>query len=315
MGDRRNPVSRRNRVSAKRLWSFVLLTRPLFLFGGALLYGLGAAIAASAGKPIDWGRYALGQAIVTAIQLMTHYSNEYFDLEPDRLVGTDRTWFSGGSGILPGGRLAPVVARRAAVVCAAVALIAIANAATVEPTMSAIGLLALLSSWFYSAPPVRLVASGFGELVTAMIIAFLAPVSGAVMQVGSLDTRLIGVALPLVLISIAMLLTFEFPDYDADRRMGKRTLAVRLGLPRASRLHNSLIALAFGSVWIEAAAGWIEPRIAAWTLAGLPLAAWQLGSMRWRARHGVFGNWLFTTGGVGLFALTALMFLVGFLTR
>ncbi|HJW84932.1 MAG TPA: prenyltransferase, partial [Anaerolineae bacterium] len=85
------------------LWSFIQLTRPLFLLGGALMYGLGAAIAYSAGASIDWGRYALGQVIVTSIQAMTQYANEYYDLEVDRAAGSNRTWFSGGSGVLPAG--------------------------------------------------------------------------------------------------------------------------------------------------------------------------------------------------------------------
>ncbi len=298
-----------------RWWSFIRLTRPLFLFGGALLYGLGAAIAASAGAVIDWRRYALGQAIVTSIQLMTHYANEYFDLESDRLIGAQRTWLSGGSGVLPAGRLAPEVALDAARACAVLAISLIATALVVEPAASAIGLLALLGGWFYSAPPLRLSASGCGEMTTALIVAFLAPLSGIVMQRGPIDARLIGIALPLMLIHVAMLIAFEFPDHDADRRTGKRTLAVRLGLPRASRLHAALVLGGFAAVWAGVALRWIDPAVAAWTLIGLPLAIWQIGSALRQARlprHG--GRWL-TAGGLGLFALTSATFLAGLLIR
>jgi 1,4-dihydroxy-2-naphthoate octaprenyltransferase len=297
------------------LLAFLQLTRPAFLLGGALLYGLGAALAASAGAAVDWGRYALGQAIVTSIQLMTHYANEYFDREGDRLIGADRTWLSGGSGVLPAGRLAPEVALNAARACAVLAISLIATALAVEPAASAIGLLALLGGWFYSAPPLRLSATGFGEVATALIVAFLAPLSGIVMQHGPVDARLVGIALPLMLIHVAMLIAFEFPDHDADRRTGKRTLAVRLGLPRASRLHNALVLASFAAVWIGVALGWIDPAVAAWTLIGLPLAAWQIGSalrQARRPRHG--GRWL-TAGGLGLFALTSATFLAGLLIR
>src|SRR3990172_4356587 len=146
------------------LWSFIQLTRPLFLIGGALLYGLGAAIAHSAGAPIDWGHYGLGQLIVTSIQMTTHYANEYFDLEADRAAGPNRTWFSGGSGVLPAGRLPPQLAFNAARFTASIAIALIANTLLIEPAASAIGVLALLGGWFYSAPPIRLAASGFGEL-------------------------------------------------------------------------------------------------------------------------------------------------------
>ena len=295
--------------------AFLQLTRPLFLIGGALLYGLGAAIAASAGAVIDWGRYALGQAIVTSIQLMTHYANEYFDLESDRLIGAQRTWLSGGSGVLPAGRLAPEVALNAARACAVLAIISIALALAVEPAISAIGLLALLGGWFYSAPPLRLSASGFGETTTALIVAFLAPLSGIVMQRGPIDARLIGIALPLMLIHIAMLITFEFPDHDADRRTGKRTLAVRLGLPLASRLHAALVLAGFAAVWAGVALRWVDPAVAAWTLIGLPLAAWQIGSALRQARPPRRGDRWLTAGGLGLFALTSTTFLAGLLVR
>lgn len=295
----------RARDLAPHMWSFIALSRPAFLLGGALLYALGAALAVAGGATLDWGRFALGQVIVSAIQLMTHYANEYYDRESDRLIGAQRTWFTGGSGVLPGGRLSPRVALYAARITAVLAGGAIAAALAVEPAMSAVGLLALLGGWFYSAPPIRLVASGFGEWTTAAIVAFLAPLSGVLMQRGPIDARLIGVSLPLVLIHVAMLLTFEFPDFEADRRAGKRTLAVRLGRRRAGQLHNALLALAFVAVWLAAAAGWIETRIAAWTLISAPLAAWQFVSIRRHTRTERHSGWLLVSGGLSLFAVTS----------
>ena len=288
-----------------RLWSFALLTRPVFLLGGALLYALGAAIATSAGVPIDWSRYVLGQVIVTSVQLTTHYANEYFDYEADRLIGANRTWFTGGSGVLHRGLIPLNAALTAARVCAMIAVVAIVAAMPIEPAMSAIGALALLGGWFYSAPPVRLVASGFGELTTALIVAFLAPLSGLVMQQGPVDMRLIAITLPLVLMQLAMLVVVELPDLDADARAGKRTLVVRAGRARAAHLHSVLLIAAFAVTWITAAAGWIDPRIPIWTLAVAPLAAWQFAGV---LRHSYFG-WraygVLAAGGVGLFAATA----------
>jgi 1,4-dihydroxy-2-naphthoate polyprenyltransferase len=295
-------------------WAFVELTRPFFLLGAALVYGLGAAIAWSAGAPIDWGRYALGQAIVTLIQMMTHYANEYFDAESDRAIGANRTWFSGGSGVLPAGRLAPGVALRAARITALLALVLITLAIAVEPAMSAIGLLALLGGWFYSAPPIRLAGSGLGELTTSLIVGLLAPLSGVLMQRGPIDARLLAASLPLVLINIAMLIVFELPDFKADQSAGKRTLPVRIGRRRAAELHGVLLISAFVVVWIAVAAGRFDPHIAAWTLIALPLTAWQAASVLWRARRGWRGYGLMTAGSVSLFGLTTMTFLAGFLT-
>jgi 1,4-dihydroxy-2-naphthoate octaprenyltransferase len=297
-----------------RIWSFVLLTRPHFLLGGTLVYALGAALAASMGIAIDWGRYALGQIMLTSIQLTTHYANEYFDLDGDRLIGPSRTWFSGGSGVLPAGRLAPRVAWRAAHACGAVAVAAIFTALFVAPALSAIGALALAGGWFYSAPPLRIEASGFGEVMTALIVAFLSPLSAIAAQRGPFDARLIALALPLMLVNLAMLLTVEFPDYDADSQAGKRNLVVRFGRAWAARLHNALLVSAFGSVWLAAAAGWIESRLALWTLIGLPLATWQIAGVADRRRRGWRALGWLAAGGVALFALTAASLLAGVLT-
>lgn len=297
-----------------KLWAFILLTRPLFLIGGTLVYGLGAAIAATSGTAIDWARYALGQVLVTSLQLMTHYSNEYFDAESDRGIGTDRTWFSGGSGVLPSGKLSPHVAHVAARVCGAIAIGVIAIVFFVNPLVSVIGGLALLGAWFYSAPPLRLSASGIGELTTSLIVAFLTPLTGMLMQRDTFDLRLLAITLPLVLIHFAMLLAFEFPDVDADRKAGKRTLAVRLGRRRAARLHNGLLLTAFGIFLIAALSRWVDPHIALWMLLVTPLAAWQVIGVLWRTRHGWNHYLLLTMGGVGLFTMTTLSLLAGILS-
>ncbi|MGH2592111.1 MAG: prenyltransferase, partial [Anaerolineae bacterium] len=269
----------------------------------------------TAGVSIDWGRYALGQVIVTAIQVMTHYANEYFDAEADRANGANRTWFSGGSGVLPDGRLAPRIALRAARISAGVAIAAIGIALPIEPAVSLVGGLALLGGWFYSAPPVRLVASGFGELATALMVSLLVPLTAVLMQRSPIGAPLLAVALPLALINLAMQLAFEFPDFDADRATGKRTLTVRLGRDRAVHLHNVLLASAFAVAWIASASGWIDPHVAAWMLLTAPLAVWQVAGVLWRARRGWRGYGLMTAGGVGLFALATATFLAGFVRQ
>ena len=62
------------------LWAFARLGRPVFLLGGFVLYGLGAAWARRGGGAMDGVSYLWGQATITAAQLMTHYANDYFDL-------------------------------------------------------------------------------------------------------------------------------------------------------------------------------------------------------------------------------------------
>jgi 1,4-dihydroxy-2-naphthoate polyprenyltransferase len=294
-------------MTLRKLIAFIKLTRPLFLMGGVVLYALGVFIARSQGLTIDLPRAFLGQAIITSIQLMTHYSNEYYDLETDRLIGADRTFFSGGSGVLPSGLLSPLVAQRAMIICAAIGLSAIMVGAIQSPLVGLIGIIGLLGSYFYSAPPLRLSGSGLGELAATIIVAVLTPLTGYVLQTNRIDPIVFQIAAPLGLLHLAMVLTFELPDYAADSATHKRTLAVRSSRNTVGWLHTALIITAFGLIAITATP---FTRFV-WFI--LPLAAWQIIGGVWRIRRGwTHLGWL-TFGGLALFALTAALWLIGFL--
>ena len=288
-----------------KIWAFLRLTRPLFLFGGVVLNALGIAVAATQGYAIDVGRALLGQILITSIQLLAHYSNEYFDFEVDRLIGTQRTWFSGGSGVLAAGELDRAVPRRAMIVCAVIAVIALALASVQVPIMLLIGSISLAGAYFYSAPPLALMGRGWGELSTGVLTGLLVPTTGYAMQTGRVDVALLPSCLPLVLVYIAMIIAFQFPDREADFIVGKRTLTVRLGLARAGQLHNALIAFGLVTLLLSTAR-W------AWLIA--PLAVGQMIFVAWKTRSGgEHYRWL-TTGAVVLSGLLPLLRLIDLLT-
>lgn len=292
-----------------RIWQFIRLTRPLFLMGGLILYLLGAMLAFSQGIPFNLPRLVMGQVLITAIQLMTHYTNEYYDQEGDRL-NTNRTWFSGGSGVLPEGTITARAATLAGIIFAVLAGAALYIAGRQVPLVVLLGVLGLAAAWSYSGPPLKLVSTGFGELSASLVVAFLVPVVGYVMQSGGRLSPVIWViCLPLILIHFAMLVAFQIPDYEADRAVGKRTLAVRLGLVRTARLHNVSLFLAFCVILGLSIARWPG---AQFTWLALPLAIWQAFTIR-RYLSGRPPRYLWLTmGALGLFALTSGLWLAGF---
>ena len=255
--------------------AFVRLGRPLFLGGGFILYAIGAAIAAATGHAIDCHRYALGQLCVTAFQLMTHYANDYFDLEADRANTTPTAW-SGGSRVLPDGVLPPRVALIAALVLAAIGCVASLALGHALVTLAAIAVLA----WSYSAPPLRLCARGLGEATTALVVTVLVPLLG--FQLQAPDWR--GVSLlalsiaPLALLQFAMLVAIEFPDAVSDAATGKRTLVVQLGTRRAATLY---ILTTLGAFALAPAAYVLGvPAVTAIAIAApLPLAVWRIARL------------------------------------
>jgi 1,4-dihydroxy-2-naphthoate octaprenyltransferase len=267
------------------LQAFIRLGRPKFLVGGFVLYGLGAALAVRGGAGFDLGRFLWGQLAVTATQLMTHYANDYFDLEADRANRTP-TQFSGGSRVLVGQTLRPVVALRAARVLALIALgaaVVLARRAGPGTLLLAIPMIGL--AWGYSAPPLRLCARGLGEVTTALVVTTLVPVVGYVLQSRGLDASIfLAAALPSAL-QFAMLLAIEFPDAAGDAATGKRTLVVRLGAPAAARLYGVVTIGAFGALPLFVRAG-LPARVAAAPALLAPLAVWQA----LRVARGAYGE-------------------------
>ncbi len=259
--------------------ALVRLGRPLFLGGGFVLYALGAAVAVVHGHTIDPVLYLLGQAAVTFFQLMTHYANDYFDYEADCANTTSTRW-SGGSRVLVGGELPCRVALGMALLLAAAGLGVTLALAGMERTGSlALPALVvvLVLSWEYSAPPLRLHSSGFGEIVVALVVTALVPFSGFYLQAPDLvgmRVLLLAVA-PLCCLQFAMLLAIEVPDAAGDRAVGKRTLVVRLGPKRVTRLYMLAVAAAYASLPVLAATG-LPKAIALVTAAPAPVALWRI---------------------------------------
>jgi 1,4-dihydroxy-2-naphthoate octaprenyltransferase len=220
--------------------AFWRLSRPVFLLGGVVLYALGAGIAHAQGKSSSLIVYALGQLYVSSLQLMTHYLNEYWDVEADRL-NQSRTAFSGGSGVLPSGELSPQTALTAAtscLACSAIFAIGLAVQGRTTPVSCSLMLGMLLGAYFYSSPPLRLASTGIGEVLTSFIVAAIVPGLGLVVAGGRPSAAFFAAVAPLVLIQFAMLLAFEFPDEFSDRQAGKRTLLVRIGTYNGVLVHN-----------------------------------------------------------------------------
>jgi 1,4-dihydroxy-2-naphthoate octaprenyltransferase len=263
---------------ARAIVAFIKLGRPKFLVGGFVFHGLGAALAVAAGAPFDATLFGCGQLIVTAAQLMTHYANEFFDLEADRANRTPTRW-SGGSRILPDGVLPPAVALAAALVLGFVALgatlvVAMRAGAVDRPLLLPIAVVMTTLAWGYSAPPLRLAARGLGELTTALVVTLCVPLLGYYAQAGELHPRIFAACLLPCVLQFAMLLAIELPDAAGDAIAGKRTLVVRLGAAAGARLYAALTIGAFGALPLLAR-GLLPARVAIAPIILAPVAIWQ----------------------------------------
>lgn len=304
------------RHTVRVLWSFVRLGRPHFLLGGLALHILGAEMAWYSGAPVNLPALLWAQIAVTAIQWMTHYSNDYFDRVTDR-AQIAPTWWSGGSQVLVRGLIRPATALTAALVLGMVGILA-----SLVLTFSlrrgalpfALLLVTLALSWFYSSPPLRFVSTGMGEVLAALIVAGLVPLIGYSTQAGNLAVRPLVSVTPLLGLQFVMILTVSLPDARADAEGDKRTLAVRLGVPQAIRLTIAAIVASYAVLPLAAALG-MPPWAAASVASTAPLAAVHA---RWLRRGDATlparGNRV-TTMAVALVSLAIVAEIVAFATQ
>ncbi len=241
----------------RTITAFIKLGRLHFLAGGVVLHLLGVVMALVSGADLNVAALVWGQVAITAVQLMTHYANDTFDLAADQANTTPTNW-SGGSRVLVEGGLSARAALITALVLAGIALVAnLVLSLTIRPGVTTFALLltAQVLAWFYSAPPIRLHSRGLGELTTAITVTLLTPLTGFYLQTGSITALPLLAAAPLCCFQFAMLLAIEFPDAEGDQAVGKRTLVVRLGARMAARVYVGVVLIAYALLPLLVALG------------------------------------------------------------
>lgn len=294
----------------------IRLSRPPLLLIAALLYFMGAGVARYLGVSIDWGMYLLGQAWLLLVQFVIHALNEYFELPVEqRTPGS--TLLLGSSGVLELGKLPRPIALWGSAACALTAgllavLIIIGSTNTLESLV--IQLVLVLTGLVYSIPPLRLSASGYGELLLSFFLATLVPIFSFTLQGGELHRLLPMVTFPLVCFFLALLLIVEFPDYATDSKYEKTTLLQRLGWQGGMALHNVLIFGGFALLVLAVIFG-LPWRIFLPVVTVVPVGFVQIWLLN-RIRLGVRPNWkLMLVVASATFGLTAYFLAYGFWTH
>jgi 1,4-dihydroxy-2-naphthoate octaprenyltransferase len=202
-----------------------------------LAYGLGALAAAASGIPFQAEAFWLGLAFVFLLELATVLSNEYFDFETD-VRNRNHGPFTGGSRVLVEGRLSFEQLNRAIALLLGLSVLTagLLLRASPAPGFVASSLLILLAilALGYTVPPLKLCYRGLGELDVGITHSIGVLLCGFILQGGAWSAAepwLLG--LPMFLAVLPGIILAGVPDHDADRAVGKRTLAVRLGVPSA----------------------------------------------------------------------------------
>jgi len=91
-----------------------------------------------------------------------------------------------------------------------------------------LGLLGAVISWFYTAPPVRLVHRGLGEIAVFLGFGPIMTLGAYYVQAKSWSWEALYASVPVGLLVAMILYVNEIPDRAGDGAAGKRTLPVRL---------------------------------------------------------------------------------------
>ena len=214
---------------------------------------LASVIAVTNGLAIAYWKYAAIDplyAILTYIGVVfLHASvdllNDYWDHKRGIDSATKRTKFSGGTGVLPENLLTP----RAVYIAGMIFLVLGASigayfVAIRGITIAVILSFAVVAIYFYST---RIVNAGLGELFVAikgaMIVLGTLYVQNAVLEPTALYVgAIVGI------LSATVLFINSFPDYEADKSKGRRTLVIMLGRKTASAIFPIFIIAAYALI-------------------------------------------------------------------
>jgi 1,4-dihydroxy-2-naphthoate octaprenyltransferase len=255
-------------------WLTLRATRLPFLSATVLPVLLGILIAAVHGyfHPAAAVLTVVGAALA---HLAVNVSNDVFD---DALGADDAnvtpTKFSGGSRVIQYGL---VTRRRMAGISAVLFLAAAAVGVLLfamrgSPALVAIAVAGLVVGLGYTAPPLKLVYRGLGEIAVALAFGPLLLLGTYVVQTGgALAWEPLVASIPHALLVALILYVNEIPDRRGDARAGKRTLPVRLSKGAVIRIYEGVAIVAFASVVLGVLGG-VLPLPALAILFAVPLA-------------------------------------------
>jgi 1,4-dihydroxy-2-naphthoate octaprenyltransferase len=139
------------------------------------------------------------------------------------------------------------------------------------PILLAIGAASILAGVLYTGGPRPYGYEGLGEVFVFLFFGLVAVAGSYYVQTEKVEWEAFALAVPVGLLAAGILVVNNVRDLETDRRAGKRTLAVRLGRPRARTVFGLMVYVAFLVAPLPWAFGALSPWLfLPWLL--LPLA-------------------------------------------
>jgi len=220
-------------------------TRPQFLTLSLALAFCGNAIA------WYYGYFDLGYALLATFGLvLTHGSvnalNDYFDYRSGIDLNVRRTPFSGGSGLVPEGKLPLKHALWIGIITSLAALIIGVYFIRVSGLLL-LPLLVIAALCLVLYTP-AILKTPWPEWSPGLGLGILPLLGFYFIQAGEYNWMVLIASIPSGILVHNLLLLNEFPDVEADRKGGRKTTPVLFGMEAAGRLFRPMTVLVYVSI-------------------------------------------------------------------
>ncbi len=247
------------------VWLRVIRVR--FLLASVIAVSVGLALTWQQNSSIDLLDAILIFAGVMALHASVDLLNDFWDFKRGIDTKTKRTKMSGGTGVLPEGLLKPSSVYRAGIVFLIIG--SVIGSYFVITHGIIIGVIlgfAILSIYFYST---KIVDSGLGEFFVAVKGSMIV-IGTFFIQSGEITIESILGGIVVGVLSSLVLFIASFPDHDADKSKGRKSLVIAVGKEKAAKLFWIFPIISYLTIIIGVSTN-LFPLISLITLLTIPL--------------------------------------------
>ncbi|KAF6249284.1 prenyltransferase [Marine Group I thaumarchaeote] len=247
------------------VWFRVIRVR--FLLASVIAVSVGLALTWQQNSSIDLLDAILIFAGVMALHASVDLLNDFWDFKRGIDTKTKRTKMSGGTGVLPEGLLKPSSVYRAGIVFLIIG--SVIGSYFVITHGIIIGIIlgfAILSIYFYST---KIVDSGLGEFFVAVKGSMIV-IGTFFIQSGEITIESILGGIVVGVLSSLVLFIASFPDHDADKSKGRKSLVIAVGKEKAAKLFWIFPLISYITIIIGVSAN-LFPLVSLITLVTIPL--------------------------------------------
>ena len=231
-------------VTDRPINRWLIGARPKTLAAALVPVALGATAAmvgVEAGESIIWWRVVAALTVSLALQVGVNYANDY----SDGVRGTDKVRV-GPIRLVASGLASAKSVKNAAFIAFGVAVLAgLPLVLTISPWLLIIGMAAIAAAWFYTGGPKPYGYLGLGEVFVFVFFGLVATVGTTYVAIERITALSIVLGCAAGALACAMLVINNLRDMATDRKVGKHTLAVRIGDSATRRLYILLVSVPF----------------------------------------------------------------------